>query len=223
MPKLWIRRDKVYTWDELTPEARKNAVSAFEDDMRDVMDEELDYIKDDCEEALAQLGFKIARTRRHRHLYLRLDGGPSSIAWDGSYEFNAKSMDLLEERPEDVELHDIVRSLVALQQRNDYKICAEMRGDEYGFDAINSYLNDETYMNDMSVQEFDMTVKQLAQWMWERISEEQDYYLSEEYAVETMQEQGTLFFVDGSVAIEDGEKSDEELEEVDGEETDSDE
>ena len=168
----------VYEYDELSPEAQAKAREWYRD-IPEVVD--LEFVVDEIHTTLTTLGFDVVRDAIHYSIsYSQGD----YAGFSGTYQHPEKPVQL---DTEDLDLSAIVEGLAKIASETSEPLYGRIRLSNYG----NMLVDDDNH--DLLAD----YVLRLGHWMYDRLSAEVDYQLSDEVVVEMLRANEYTFTAGG--------------------------
>jgi len=201
MPKTITTETVVYTFEELSDEAKQKAVEKYYD--WNVSYDWWDSVYDDAARVAALMGIDIER------IYFRgFSSQGDGACFEGTYGYRKNSLKLVQEyAPKDSELHQIARDLIAVQRPAFYRLyaSAEQRGHymHSGCMSVNVTKDDSySYTDHATAEQEDgitQALREFADWIYTQLEKEYDYLTSEEAISESLIANECEFTADGSI------------------------
>lgn len=202
MAKTAMVEKTVYDFDELSQTAKENAISKYA-----ANHEWWDSVYDDFVQILDILGFEVTEHNNGRVYYnIEFSGfynQGSYAAFSGYYYFRKEMTKKIKDyAPKDKELHRIAKELSLMQKKCFYSLSAKFRySDYYGYsaDMEDSRRQYGWVDNDEPEKHFREILKDLSNWLYEKLKEEYEYLTSEESFKESADANGWTFDERGNI------------------------
>lgn len=155
----------VYTYDELSDEAKENARNWF----REGQDFESDFVMDDAKQIAELFGLDI-KNIYYSGFWSQGDGA----SFNGYYSYKKGALKAIKDyAPKDTELHKIVAQLQELQRRNFYRITANIK-------QSGNYCHEMTMSCDSENDDLIESLRAYAKWIYRSLEKEYEYQFSDD-------------------------------------------
>ena len=197
-----IMKTKVYTFDELSDEAKEKARSWWREGGLDY--EWYDGEYEDFTTIAGFMGIEV------EHIYFSgFWSQGDGACFEGNYRYEKGGVKkLLEYAPQDKELNQIIETLAEAQKKNFYQIYGTIKhqGHYYHYNSMDITLNrennrgEEIPMVDDAEDTITEAFRDLAKWLYRNLETQYDYLNSDEQVDETIRINDYEFTEDGGIA-----------------------
>lgn len=170
---------KVYTFDELSDDAKEKAREWFRQDVfTDSNDWE--FVYEDAKEIASMFGLDIQKI-----YFTGFASQGDGACFEGEYSFRPGGLKAVKDHaPQDIELHSIVEALQDIQRRNFYQLTATTThsGHYYhsGYMTVDIERKDGKDWSDGARDEIKDQLRNFADWIYYQLEAEYDYQMSDE-------------------------------------------
>ena len=190
---------KVYTFEELTPEAKQKAIENYKDTYHD--DFYTEYVYEDAAILADIMGLDICQTLKTRSdksthyaptiYYSGFWSQGDGACFEGEYRYKPGALKALKAHaPQDKELHRICKVLQDAQRVNFYKVSATIKHRGYYYHAgcmdIELSHDDDRYRDIKNEDDFIQAFRDFADWIHSQIESAYEYENSDEQITETL-------------------------------------
>ena len=187
----------VYTFDELTEEAKQKVLENLYD--TNVNYEWYEFVYEDAKTIAELMGIDIDRI-----YFSGFSSQGDGACFEGSYSYKKCSVkNVTEYAPKDEELHRIVRELQQLQKKHFYGLTAHVKQSGHYCHANCTQINvdsEYTPTNEDFEDEIQELLKDYMNWIYSQLEKEYYYQTSEEGIKETIEANEYEFTEDGKQA-----------------------
>lgn len=185
----------LYKFDELSDEAKQNAIDKWRNSDNDDFDFQSECSIDDFCTILNILGFDVDNMKNSKKpaIYYSVGYCQSDYAnFDASYRYKKGALKAIKQyAPRCGELHNAAKTLQELQKKYFYNLyCKVKTNHRYGFSVEVEHLENSGFIysdNVISVEnEFKYIVRQLNHYLYIQLRNGLDYVNSDEYITETI-------------------------------------
>lgn len=125
--------------------------------------------------------------------------------FEGSYAYKKGALKAVKaDRPEDVELHALAKSLQDVQRRNFYKLTAECTSTGHyqhsGCMAVEVSYSDDMYRAVTDEDEVRQLLREFADWIYQKLENEHDWLNSDAQVEESIEANQYEFYENGDIA-----------------------
>jgi len=177
-------KTKVYTFDELTDEAKETA--------RDWYRNDLEFDTEFVFEAAANIA-ELFGLSIHKNYYSGFWSQGDGACFEGNYEYRKGALKAVKKHaPKDIVLHGIVQDLQDIQRRYFYQLTASTRHKGFyyhsGCMAVSVSGDPDIYYGNFTGPEDAVTqaLREFADWIYQRLEAEWNYTTSDEAVDETI-------------------------------------
>jgi len=170
---------KVYTFDELSDDAKEKAREWFRQDVfTDSNDWE--FVYEDAKEIASMFGLDIQKI-----YFTGFASQGDGACFEGEYSFRPGGLKAVKDHaPQDTELHNIIEALQDIQRRNFYQLAATTThsGHYYhsGYMTVDIERKDGKDWSDGARDEIKDQLRNFADWIYYQLEAEYDYQMSDE-------------------------------------------
>ncbi len=199
MPR--IKETTVYKFNELSESAKQHAIEKLYDINTDY--EWYQFTFEDITTIGALMGIEIDKI-----YFSGFSSQGDGACFVGNYAYKKNSVkSVIEYAPQDVELHRIVKGLLAIQKHNFYTITANVKHSGHYYHSrctdIEVYKENnqgmQDYLSNSDNESITELLRDFMNWIYKQLNTEYDYLTSESAIIDTINSNEYEFDVDGNL------------------------